>query len=264
MTDQPRHSGDSSSVTRDSGGRLDGKVALITGAAGGQGEAEARRFATEGATVILADIQPEGEAVAEDLVADGHEAMFVELDVTEQTQWESCLATIEERYGGLDILVNNAGITGKESIDEETLAGWNEIIEVNQTGTFLGLKTALPVIADSGGGAVVNTASIWGLVGTGDSFAYQASKGALRVMTKNAAIAYADRGVRVNAVCPGVVETPMTEGRDRLIEFITERTPMSRPGQPAEVADVVLFLASDEASYVTGDEILVDGGFTAQ
>lgn len=245
-------------------GRLDGEVALITGAARGQGEAEARRFAAEGATVVVTDVLERGETVAEEIRAEGHEAEFVELDVTDESGWEACVEGVVEEYGSLDVLVNNAGIAREEAVDEETLDGWNRVIEVNQTGTFLGLKAALPRIAETGGGAVVNTVSIWGVVGTADSFAYQASKGAIRAMTKNAAIAYADRDVRVNAVCPGVIETPMTEDRERLIEFITKRTPMSRPGQAEEVADVALFLASEESSYVTGDEIMVDGGFTAQ
>ena len=245
-------------------GRLDGDVALITGAARGQGAAEARRFAAEGATVVVTDVLERGEAVAEEIRAEGHEAEFIELDVTDEAGWDACVEGVVEEYGSLDVLVNNAGIAREEAVDEETLDGWNRVIEVNQTGTFLGLKAALPRIAETGGGAVINTVSIWGVVGTADSFAYQASKGAIRAMTKNAAIAYADRDVRVNAVCPGVIETPMTEGRERLIEFITKRTPMSRPGRADEVADVALFLASDESSYVTGDEIMVDGGFTAQ
>lgn len=246
------------------GDRLAGKVALVTGAARGQGEAEARLFAAEGATVVLTDVLEAGEAVAGDIRDRGHEATFRRLDVADESDWTDCVDSVLDDYGTVDVLVNNAGITSSTPVDEETLEGWNEIIRVNQTGTFLGLKTALPVMAETGGGSVVNTVSIWGVVGTGDSFAYQASKGALRVMTKNAAIAYADRGVRVNAVCPGVIETPMTEGRDRLVEFISKRTPLGRPGRAEEVADVALFLASDESSYVTGTDVMVDGGFTAK
>ncbi len=247
------------------GGRLANKIALITGGARGQGKAEARRFAAEGATVVVTDVLTgKGRAVAEDLDERGHDAMFLPLDVADESDWIDCIERVLDEFGGLDVLVNNAGITREQAVDEESLEGWNEVIRVNQTGTFLGLKTALPEMAETGGGSVINTVSIWGVVGTADSFAYQASKGALRAMTKNAAVAYADRGVRVNAICPGVVETPMTEGRERLIEFITRRTPMGRPGRANEVADVALCLASEESAYVTGDEIMVDGGFTAQ
>lgn len=245
--------------------RLAGKVAIITGAARGQGEAEARRFAEEGASVVVTDVlEDQGQAVAEDLASRGYDARFLPLDVTEAAEWAACVERVVDEHGGVDVLVNNAGVAREEAVDEESLEGWEEVLAVNQTGAFLGLREVLPVMADTGGGSVVNTVSIWGVVGTPDSFAYQATKGALRAMTKNAAIAYADRGVRVNAVCPGVVETPMTEGRDRLKAYISERTPLGRPGDPEEVADVVVFLASAEASYVTGEEIMVDGGFTAQ
>jgi cyclopentanol dehydrogenase len=245
--------------------RLAEDVALITGAARGQGEAEARRFAAEGATVVITDVlEKQGQAVADDLVEKGHEATFRPLDVTDEAAWAATVEDVQATYGSLDVLVNNAGIARDDPVDEETLAGWNEVVAVNQTGTFLGLREALPVIAATGGGSVVNTCSIWGVVGTADTFAYQATKGAIRAMTKNVAVAYADEGVRVNAICPGVIETPMTAGREGLLDFAASRTPLGRTGRAEEVADVALFLASDESSYVTGDEIMVDGGFTAQ
>lgn len=247
------------------GDRLADEVAIVTGAARGQGEAEARRFAEEGATVVVTDVlADQGQAVVDDLTGAGHEATFLPLDVTDEAAWAACVETVVEEFRSIDVLVNNAGITREEPVDEESLEGWNEVVRVNQTGTFLGLREVLPVMAETGGGSVINTASIWGVVGTADTFAYQATKGALRAMTKNAAIAYADRGVRVNAICPGVVETPMTEGRERMVEYISDRTPLGRPGSPEEVADVALFLASEASSFVTGDEIMIDGGFTAQ
>lgn len=247
------------------GDRLAGDVALVTGSARGQGEAEVRRFAEEGATVVVTDVrEDQGAAVAADLRDKGHEATFLPLDVSDEAAWTATVEQVREEYGSIDVLVNNAGIAREEAVDEESLEGWQQVVAVNQTGTFLGLREVLPVMAETGGGSVINTCSIWGVVGTADTFAYQATKGAIRAMTKNAAIAYADRGVRVNAICPGIVETPMTAGQDELIEFLSNRTPLGRPGQPEEIADVALFLASEASSYVTGDEIMIDGGFTAQ
>jgi NAD(P)-dependent dehydrogenase (short-subunit alcohol dehydrogenase family) len=247
------------------GDRLSNKVCLVTGAARGQGEAEARRFAEEGGTVVLTDVREEqGRVVADDLADRGHDAQFSPLDVSEPEDWTTCVEAVLEDSGGIDVLVNNAGIARDEPLDEENLEGWERVVAVNQTGAFLGMREVMPVMAETGGGAVVNTCSIWGVVGTADTFAYQATKGAIRAMTKNAAIAFADRGVRVNAVCPGVIETPMTDAREGLVEYLSKRTPLSRPGQPEEVADAALFLASEEASYVTGEELMVDGGFTAR
>lgn len=247
------------------GDRLANAVCLITGAARGQGEAEARRFAAEGATVVLTDVREEkGRGVADEIADRGDVARFVPLDVTQPEDWTSCVEAVLDTDGRIDVLVNNAGIARDAPLDEETLAGWHRVVAVNQTGAFLGMREVVPVMAETGGGSVINTCSIWGVVGTADTFAYQATKGAIRAMTKNAAIAFADRGVRVNAVCPGVIETPMTADREGLLEFAEARTPLGRPGRAEEVADAALFLASEAASYVTGEELMVDGGFTAQ
>lgn len=247
------------------GERLAGKVCIVTGAARGQGEAEARRFAEEGGTVVVTDIlEDQGQAVADDLTEAGHDARFAPLDVAEPDDWASVVEGTLEADGSIDVLVNNAGIARDDPLDEETLEGWQQVLAVNQTGAFLGLREVLPAMAETGGGSVINTGSIWGIVGTGDTFAYQATKGAILSMTRNAAIAFADRGVRVNAICPGVIETPMTEDREGLLAFAAKRTPLGRPGDAEEVADAALFLASEESSYVTGTELMVDGGFTAQ
>lgn len=247
-----------------SGTRLSDKVALITGAARGLGEAEARRFAQEGASVIVADVLERGQDIADGICNEGGEAIFIELDVTDEHAWQSAIDVVVDEFDRLDVLVNNAGIARGEAIDEETLEGWNKVVSVNQTGTFLGMRESLPLIAETGGGSVINTASVWGVVGAPDSAAYQATKGAVRTMTKNAAIAFAEQDVRVNAICPGLIQTPIVENREELISHVKSRTPMSRSGTPREIADAALFLASNESSFVTGTELFVDGGYTAQ
>lgn len=247
-----------------SGSRLADKVALVTGAARGMGEAEARQFAQEGAAVIVADILERGQDVVDDICNEGGEAIFVELDVTDEHAWRTAIDVVVDEFDRLDVLVNNAGIAREEAIDEETLEGWNKVVNVNQTGTFLGMRESLPLIEETGGGSVINIASVWGVVGSPDSVAYQATKGAVRTMTKNAAIAYAERDVRVNAICPGLIKTPIVEGREELVNHVKNRTPMNRAGSPQEIADAALFLASDESSFVTGTELFVDGGYTAQ
>lgn len=247
-------------------GRLSGKVALISGAARGMGESEARLFAREGAQVVLGDIlEDQGQVAVEDIAQQGGTATFVPLDVTHEQDWQRAVETVEQTYGGLDILVNNAGIVRMAPLDETSLEAWNEIISVNQTGVFLGIKHAVPAMRRAGGGSIVNISSIAGLIGLPNIPAYQASKGAVRLLTKNAAVQYATDKIRVNSVHPGRIETPMTAPlAPKRREMLLRLTPLGRDGTAEEVAYGVLYLASDESSYVTGAELVIDGGYTAR
>jgi NAD(P)-dependent dehydrogenase (short-subunit alcohol dehydrogenase family) len=244
-------------------GRLEGKVALISGAARGMGECEARLFVREGARVVLGDVlEEQGQRVAKEL---GAAATFVRLDVTVESDWQKAVATAEQTYGKLHILVNNAGIVRMAPLDETSLEMWNEVIAVNQTGVFLGMKQAIPAMRRAGGGSIINISSVAGLVGLSNIPAYQASKGAVRLLTKNAAVQYAKEKIRVNSVHPGRIETPMTTQLDPTRrEMVLSMTPLGRDGKPEEVAYGVLYLASDESSFVTGAELVIDGGFTAR
>ena len=247
-------------------GRLSGKVALISGAARGMGESQARLFAREGAQVVLGDIlADQGRAAVENIAQQGGTATFVPLDVTHEQDWQRAVETAEQTYGRLDILVNNAGVVHMAPLDETSLEAWNEVIGVNQTGVFLGMKYAVPALRRAGGGSIVNISSIAGLIGLPNIPAYQASKGAVRLLTKNAAVQYATDKIRVNSVHPGRIETPMTaplapERREMLLRL----TPLGRDGTAEEVAYGVLYLASDESSYVTGAELVIDGGYTTR
>jgi NAD(P)-dependent dehydrogenase (short-subunit alcohol dehydrogenase family) len=246
-------------------GRLDGKVALISGGARGQGAAEARLFAREGASVVIGDILvAEGQSTAADIVASGGRAAFVELDVTDESAWQRAVATAVETFGKLDILVNNAGVFRIEGVEATTLDEWRMVVDVNQTGVWLGMKAAVPALRASGGGSIVNISSIGGLVGFGEAAAYQATKGAVRLLTKSAAIEYAREGIRVNSVHPGTIDTEMIRGipPDHLQSLI-DRHPIARLGTPQDIAFGVLYLASDESSWVTGAELVIDGGLTA-
>jgi 3alpha(or 20beta)-hydroxysteroid dehydrogenase/cyclopentanol dehydrogenase len=247
-------------------GRLDGKVALISGAARGMGECEARLFAHEGAKVVLGDVLDEiGQKAARDIVQQGEAATFIHLDVTVETDWQKAIETAERMYGKLDVLVNNAGIVRMAPLDETSLQAWNEVISINQTGVFLGMKHAIPAMRRAGGGSIINISSVAGLVGLSNIPAYQASKGAVRLLTKNAAVQYAKDKIRVNSVHPGRIETPMTASLDPARrELVLNLTPLGRDGKPEEVAYGVLYLASDESSFVTGAELVIDGGFTAR
>lgn len=248
-------------------GRVQDKVTIITGAARGQGEAHARLFAQEGARVLMTDVLDDlGEAVAAELRDGGSDVQYLHMNVAEEADWEAIVDAALERWGRVDILLNNAGIVGSmKSVQDEDVAAWQRMVAINQQGVFLGIKHAAPVIERTGGGSIVNTCSINGTVGNPGGFSYQASKGAVKMMTRAAAMEYAGRGVRVNSISPGLVMTHMAEeeGEESNREF-AEATPMKRGAQPIEVSYGVLFLASDEASYVTGADLLVDGGYTAQ
>ena len=249
--------------------RLAGKVALISGGARGMGAEEARLFAKEGALVVLGDVlEAEGKAAEAEIRTAGGEATFVPLDVTSEAGWENAVATAERAYRRLDILVNNAGIGGGRRIEDTTAAEWDRMMDVNAKGVFLGTKAAIPAMRRAGGGSIVNISSQLGLVGTDNSSPqYQASKGAVRLLTKATAIQYAKEGIRANSVHPGPIVTAMTERRRSDPEqnrLMVSRIPLGRYGQPIEVALGVLYLASDESSFVTGSELVIDGGWTAQ
>lgn len=246
--------------------RLSEKVAIVTGAAHGMGEAEARLFAREGARVIVADVLPElGEPVAADIRAQGGHATFVKIDVTSEADWHNLMAVTLKTYGRLDILVNNAGISGSGVGDPDGIEGWNRIIAVNQTSVFHGTKLAAEQMANTGGGSIVNISSIMGFVGsTSGHPAYHASKGAVRIYSKAAAVRYGPSNIRVNTVHPGYMPAMLnsTNSNERADKIAA--TPLRRLGEAIEVAYAVLFLASDEASFVTGTELVVDGGWIAQ
>ena len=236
-------------------GRVDGRVALITGGARGQGRAMAELFAREGATVYAADV----------LEADGAEGSpitFLHLDVTSADSWQQAVDRIVAEAGRLDILVNNAGIIDYTPILETTEEIWDRVHGVDSKGLFLGMRTALPHLIATGNGAIVNISSIWGLAGVPSAHAYQAAKGSILNMSRNVAAAHGRDGVRVNSIHPGYILSPMTVDQDPAIsQSIVDGTLLGRPGQPEEVANAVLFLASDEASYITGTSLVIDGGF---
>jgi NAD(P)-dependent dehydrogenase (short-subunit alcohol dehydrogenase family) len=249
--------------------RLAGKVALISGGARGMGAAEARLFVAEGAKVVIGDIREAlGRELEAEIKAAGGEAVFVRLDVTNETDWQQAVAIAEQQFGKLDVLVNNAGIGGSGRVEDVTLEAWNQVMDVNSTGVFLGTKTAIPAMRRAGGGSIINISSQLGLVGVDNSSPqYQASKGSVRLLTKATAIQYAQEGIRVNSVHPGPIETPMTEARradPEVRELTVGRIPLGRYGVPDDVAQGVLYLASDEAAFVTGSELVIDGGWTAQ
>src|SRR5271155_151393 len=246
--------------------RLKDKVAIVTGGAHGTGEAEARLFAAEGAKVVVADILGnEAEAVAAHIRAGGGEAIAATIDVTSEPAWGELIAKTLASYGRLDVLVNNAGISGSSVGDPDGLEGWHRIIAVNQTSVFLGTKLAAEQMAKAGGGSIVNSSSIMGFGGgAGGHPAYSASKGAVRIYTKSAAVRYGPLGIRVNSVHPGYMPPMLnaTNANERAEKIAL--TPLRPLGEPIEVAYGVLFLASDEASFVTGAELVIDGGYTAQ
>lgn len=248
--------------------RLDGKVALITGAASGMGAATARLFAREGAKVAAADVlEEEGRAVVASIIAAGGTARFIPLDVAEEAQWEAAIAGVLREWGRLDVLVNNAGISGSKTNDLYDTALWDRIMAVNARGTFLGVKHGVAAMRATGGGAIVNLSSISGNVGQERIHcAYNASKAAVRLLTKAVAVQEGAAGIRVNSVHPGLMPPMRTSGATADPVFrakMMAHVPMGRSGAVEEVAHAVLFLASDEASYITGAELHVDGGYLA-
>ncbi|MBX3567899.1 MAG: glucose 1-dehydrogenase [Rhizobiaceae bacterium] len=241
-------------------GRLQGKVALVTGAAQGIGAAVGRLFAQEGAVVYLTDVQASPREAAPAGVE------YRRLDVADETAWKSVVSDIVAKHGRLELLVNNAGIVEHYGqIDATTTEAWHRVISVNQTGTFFGMREVVPVMKKNGGGSIVNFSSIWGSAGAGGAAPYQAAKGAVRTLTKNGAISYAKDNIRVNSVHPGIIWTPLIQGQsEEMNAGIIAVTPMGRSGTPEEIAYGVLYLASDESSFVTGLELNIDGGYLAQ
>ena len=247
--------------------RLANKVALISGGASGMGRSEATIFAQEGARVAIGDIlEAEGRDVVDHITKAGGQARFVKLDVTSEASWQAAVQAAVTAFGKLDILVNNAGISGSGP-DTMSVTVWDTVMDINAKGVFLGMKYAIPAMQRAGGGVIVNISSISGFVGQNRiHMAYNASKGAVRIMTKSAAVQYAEAGIRVNSVHPGVMPPMRTsqasadpEWRAKMLRAV----PLRREGRVEEVANAVLFLASDEASYITGTELVVDGGLLA-
>ena len=248
--------------------RLQGKVALITGAARGQGAEEARMFAKEGAKVVLADVtDQEGTAVAAEIAEMGGDALYVHLDVTNEDEWDAAVQSAVASFGKLDILVNNAGIWRRGHVLETSSDQWDDIMDVNAKGVFLGTKAVIPEMRKAGGGSVVNISSTAGLVGSKTSAAYSASKGAVRIFTKSTAVQYAAEGIRANSIHPGPIDTDMGDQvwPDAASKSASvTRTALNRMGTPEDIAYGALYLASDESSFVTGSELVIDGGVTAQ
>jgi len=232
--------------------KLEGKVAFVTGANSGIGKVCSDMFAAEGAKVIRTDISASGQD-------------DIKLDVTNEKDWEKAAAEVEKRYGRCDILVNNAGILTYSAVHDCSLDEWNRVIAVNQTGVFLGMRALIPLMKQAGGGSIINISSTFGLRSIAGAHAYHASKAAVANMSKNAAVTYAPDGIRVNSVHPNLTDTPMITVNDPAMNTLLEdMTPMKRKGQPKEIVEGIIFLASDAASYVTGTEFVIDGGYLAQ
>jgi len=244
--------------------RLKDKVAIISGGAHGMGECEARLFAREGAAVVIADLISKGEAVAADISSGQGRARFIRCDVTSESDWQHVIAETLREFGRLDILVNNAGISGSAVGDHDDISGWKKLLDVNATGVFLGTKLAAAAMMTAGRGSIVNISSIMGFVGSADGHpGYSASKGAVRLYTKAAACRYGPHGVRVNSVHPGYLPPMLNATNQAGRASKIAATPLRRLGEPIDVANGVLFLASDEASFITGTELVIDGGFLA-
>jgi NAD(P)-dependent dehydrogenase (short-subunit alcohol dehydrogenase family) len=246
--------------------RLADKVAIVTGGANGMGAAECRLFAREGARVVVADVRDgDGKTLVDQITSAGGQARYAHLDVTQETEWQHVVSFTVETFGKLDILVNNAGISGGIASDIMSTSAYDRLMEVNAKGVFLGMKHAIPAMQRAGGGSIINISSISGIAGqTVVHMGYNASKGAVRVMTKSAAVQHAQHGIRVNSVHPGVMPPMLTSNTDPEVRARRLKpVPMRREGRLDEVAYAVLFLASDEASYITGAELVVDGGYLA-
>lgn len=245
--------------------RLANKVAIITGAASGMGAAEAKLFAREGCKVVATDIQAELlEQLGADIRQAGGEVLTFVHDVTDETQWQQVVAATVEQFGKLDILVNNAGIAINQTFAEMSMSDWDRVMNVNLNGCVLGMKYAIPAMQNNGTGSVINISSIGGIVGMAGSSPYTAAKGALRALSKSAAVEYGKDNIRVNSVHPGIIATPMTEQPIAYAEpYFKAHTQLPFFGEPDDVAYGVLFLASDESRFMTGSELVIDGGWTA-
>ncbi len=241
--------------------RLAGKVALVTGGSSGIGRRTVQRFLAEGATVVVADLRG---ASSESAAADPERVLGIDCDVSSEDDTRAAIAAAIERFGRLDVLVNNAGITGTPGrVHECTPEQWDRVQAVNVRGAFLMMRAAIPFMLEAGGGSIVNLASVGAFVHVGGGSAYAPSKGALLMLTRQAAIDYARDGIRVNAVCPGITETPILDGAPGGIDLLAGLVPIGRLGRPEEIASLIAYLASDEAGFVTGSAVLIDGGMTS-
>ena len=248
--------------------RLLNKIALISGGAQGMGATTADMFARNGAKVIIGDILVEkGLEVAHKITHSGNECYFVPLDVSRKEQWANAVDKAKSKFGGLNVLVNNAGIAVRGNVEETRVADWYQVMKINAKGVFLGTKAAIPAMRDMGSGSIINLSSIAGLVGSDDTTVYNASKAAVRLLTKSTAVQYAKHGIRVNSIHPGTIATPLTadlQADKTALQDRINRTPLGRLGTPEDVVYAIIYLASEESSYVTGSELVIDGGRTAQ
>ena len=253
-------------------GRVQGKVALITGGASGLGAETARRLAREGASVVISDLSSNaGEALADDISKESQPAIFLHHDVTDEDRWSEVVQTVLDRFGKIDVLVNSAGVADSAPLSTITYDLWRRTMTINVDGTFLGIRAVAPAMTAAGKGSIINISSIAGKIGMTGSSAYCASKGAVLMLTKACAVELAPAGVRVNSVHPGFTQTPMLEELTRLVgsekrmeDLIVGSHPLGRRGEAREIADGIVFLASDESSFMTGSELVIDGGYTAQ
>lgn len=249
-------------------GRVEGKVALVTGGAMGMGRTHSELLAAEGAQVFVCDIDEDmGNEVVSAITARGGKAGFIRLDVASEAEWSAAVEAVRGQAGRLDVLVNNAGILVLKPLHETSTEEWDRVFAVNVRGVFFGIRACVPLMKETGGGSIINISSIYGLVGAAGAGAYIASKGAVRLMTKSCAVDLADAGIRVNSVHPGVIDTPMTKdllhADEATRKAILGPTLLGRPSRPEEVSQAVLFLASDDSSFMHGSEVVVDGGYTA-
>lgn len=237
--------------------KLNNKIAIVTGANQGIGLAIVQKFVQEGAVVYAFDIQESANY--------GKGVTFIKVDVSNEDNWKSAIKQVLAEQSRIDILVNNAGVISYTPVHELEMEEWNRVIAVDQTGVMLGMKHTIPHMMNQHYGSIINTSSIWGIVAAADVFAYNAVKAAVSIMSKNAALTYAKKGIRVNAVNPGFINTPLTMSQDAALnKIVIDATPMGRAGEPIEIANGVAFLAGDEASYITGIDLMIDGGYTAQ